>query len=167
LRDVVWLGKSHGEWIKSKIHSDDKKHNSDDEPDALEAKPALESTLTDELKNKKFNRALREASRLQCCFYPNPTRFLENADPGRELIVDKADRALHVIEKPTEPQTFEQANNHPNLEDRNKWIDAISKELQEVNEKKVYEKISKSELPNCRKCIKNKWVFEIKFFVHI
>jgi hypothetical protein len=32
----------------------------------------------------------------------------------------------------------------------------------EMKEKKVYEKICKSELPNGRTCIKNKWVFKIK-----
>jgi hypothetical protein len=63
---------------------------------------------------------LREACRLQSWFSPNPTTFLHNVDPGRELIVDKADIALNVIEKPTESQTFEQANYHPNLKDRSK-----------------------------------------------
>jgi hypothetical protein len=29
-RDVVWLGKSYGEWIKSKIDSEDKKHDYDE-----------------------------------------------------------------------------------------------------------------------------------------
>jgi Reverse transcriptase (RNA-dependent DNA polymerase) len=34
----------------------------------------------------------------------------------------------------------------------------ISKELQEMKEKGVYEKICKSELPNGCTCIRNKWV---------
>jgi hypothetical protein len=43
-----------------------------------------------------------------------------------------------------------------------KWREAISKEFDEMKEKEVYEKICKSELPNGRTCIKNKWVFKIK-----
>jgi hypothetical protein len=50
-----------------------------------------------------------------------------------------------------------------------KWREEISKELDEMKEKGVYEKICKLELPNGRTCIKNKWVFKIKcygIFVH-
>ena len=96
-------------------------------------------------------------------FNPNPTRFLENnVDSGREFIVDRADVALNLMEKPKDPETFEEAYFHPNLEERSKWRDAILKELQEMKDKGVYEKIHTSELPNGRTCIKNKWVFKIK-----
>ena len=111
-----------------------------------------------------------KTSKLKSWFNPNPTRFLESEDSGRELIVDRADAALNLIEKSQEPERFEEAYYHSNPEDRIKWRDAISKELQEMKEKGVYEKNCKSELPNGRTCIKNKWVFKIKsngiFFVH-
>jgi hypothetical protein len=42
-----------------------------------------------------------------------------------------------LIETPTEPQTFEQAYYHPNLENQNKFRDVTSKELQGIKEKKV------------------------------
>jgi hypothetical protein len=43
-----------------------------------------------------------------------------------------------------------------------KLREEISKELDEMKEKEVYETILKSELPNGRTCIKNKWIFKIK-----
>ena len=90
-------------------------------------------------------------------FNPNPTRFLENEDSEGKLIVDRIDVAIKLIEKSQEPETFEEAYYHSNPEDRIKWRDAISKELQEV-----VEKIYKSKLPNSHTCSKDKWVFKIK-----
>jgi hypothetical protein len=54
-----------------------------------------------------------------------------------------------LIETPTEP-TFEQAYDHPNHENQNKFRDVTSKEFQGIKEKKVYEEISLSEFPNGR-----------------
>jgi ABC-type amino acid transport substrate-binding protein len=42
-----------------------------------------------------------------------------------------------------ELEIFEDAYYHPNLEERNKWREAISKEFNEMKEKEVYEKICK------------------------
>jgi hypothetical protein len=63
---------------------------------------------------------------------------------------------LNLIDCLKEPEKFEDAYYHPNLEERMKWREANSKEFDEMKEKEVYEKISKSELPNWRTCIKNK-----------
>jgi hypothetical protein len=69
---------------------------------------------------------------------------------------------LNLIDCLKEPESFKDAYYLPNHEDRMKWREAISKEFDEMKEKEVYEKICKSELPNGRTCIKNKWVFKIK-----
>jgi hypothetical protein len=69
---------------------------------------------------------------------------------------------LKLIDCLKEPETFEDAYYHPNLEERMKWRETILKEFDEMKEKEVYEKICKSELPNGHTCIKNKWVFKIK-----
>jgi hypothetical protein len=61
-----------------------------------------------------------------------------------------------------EPEKFEDTYYHPNFEERMKWREEISKEFDEMKEKGVHETILKSELPNRRTCIKNKWVFKIK-----
>jgi hypothetical protein len=113
-------------------------------------------------KNERLARPLRQTSKSKSWFNPNSTRFIENYDSGRELVLEKADIALNLIDCLKEPETFEDAYYHPNHEERMKWREAISKEFNEMKEKAVYEKICKSELPNGRTCIKNKWVFKIE-----
>jgi hypothetical protein len=76
---------------------------------------------------------------------------------------------LNSIDSLKDSKTFEDACYHSNNEEIMKWRESISKDLNEMKEKGVYEKICKLELPNGRKCIKNKWVFKIKSnrsFVH-
>jgi Reverse transcriptase (RNA-dependent DNA polymerase) len=43
-----------------------------------------------------------------------------------------------------------------------KWRHAISKEFEEIKSEGVWEKFKKSEIPNGRNCIKNKWIFKAK-----
>jgi hypothetical protein len=61
-----------------------------------------------------------------------------------------------VTGKPKEPASFDEAYNNPNLEKRAKWREAIQRELKEIEDKGVYKKIEKSELPSNRVCVKNK-----------
>jgi hypothetical protein len=62
-----------------------------------------------------------------------------------------------------EPRNFEQAWNHNNPEDQEKWRMAIKKEFNDMNEKKIWEKIKKEDIPNGRrKAIDCKWIFKIK-----
>ena len=60
------------------------------------------------------------------------------------------------------PNTFREAWDHPNMEKRNKWRDAIKKEFNDMTKRGVWRKISRSEIPDGRTCVKSKWVFDIK-----
>jgi hypothetical protein len=64
---------------------------------------------------------LRQTSKLKSWFNPNPTRFIENSDSGRELVLEKADTALNLIDCLKDPESFEDAYYHPNFYDRMKW----------------------------------------------
>jgi hypothetical protein len=112
--------------------------------------------------NGRVARALKETSKLKSWFNLNPTRFIENDDPGREFELEKADIALNLFDYLKEPETFEDAYYLPNHEERMKWREEISKEFDKMKEKGVHETICKSELPNGHTCIKNKWAFKIK-----
>jgi hypothetical protein len=98
-RDVVCLNKRYGSWIKSKNDtsvSDD----SDSETDTLNSKIETEKPFNDapnDGKNEKAARALRQTSKLKSWFNPNPTKFIENSDSGRELVIKKADIAFNRL----------------------------------------------------------------------
>jgi hypothetical protein len=77
---------------------------------------------------KKLDKAKREASKLKSWFNPDPEQFVENNQPGRELILDRVNLALNMTGKPKEPASFDEAYNNSNLEERTKWRDAIQRE---------------------------------------
>jgi hypothetical protein len=91
------LNKSHGAWIKSqKITSIN--DDSDSEVDNLKDKIETEINFKDapnDGKNERTARALKKTSKLKSLFNPNSTRFIEDADSGRKLVLEKVDIALN------------------------------------------------------------------------
>jgi hypothetical protein len=143
---------SYGSWIKSKNDksvSDDSDSEIDNLKNIIETENPFNDAPNDG-KNENVARALRQTSKLKSWFNPNPTRFIENSDSGRELVFEKVDKALNLIDCLKEPEIFEDAYYHPNHKERMRWREAISKEFDEMKEKEIYEKICKSELPNGR-----------------
>jgi hypothetical protein len=63
---------------------------------------------------------------------------------------------------PEEPTKFEQAWNHPDPNQRTKWREAIQKEFNDMNKRKVWDVIPRQQMPSDRRCVKSKWVFKIK-----
>ena len=63
---------------------------------------------------------------------------------------------------PYEPSNFNEAWNHQCLNERRKWREATTKELDCMENKKVWKNIHKTDLPNDRRLIGCKWVFKIK-----
>ena len=62
----------------------------------------------------------------------------------------------------SEPQNFEEAWNHPDPILREKWRNAIMKEIQDMLKRGVWKHGKKSEIPTDRRLIGSKWVFKIK-----
>ena len=92
-------------------------------------------------------------------FNPDPLKFIELQNSGRELLEERADFAFSMVDLVKDPESFEDAFNHPEFDKKIKWRHAILKEFEEM---KSREKFKKSEIPNGRNCIKNKWIFKIK-----
>ena len=61
-----------------------------------------------------------------------------------------------------EPRTFKAAYHHEDPVQREKWREAIRKELKDMKARNVWAKIKRSTVPKNRRCVKNKWVFKIK-----
>jgi hypothetical protein len=107
-RDVMWLNKSYGAWIKSK-NDTSVNDDSDNEIDNSKNKIEIEKPFNDapnEGENERVASALRQTSKLKHCFNPNPTRFIKNSDSGRELVLEKANIAMILIDYLKEPETF-------------------------------------------------------------
>jgi hypothetical protein len=64
--------------------------------------------------------------------------------------------------KDQEATTYDEAFNHPNLKMREKYREGINKEFRKTTERKVWRKLQRNEIPEGRRCVKCKWVFEIK-----
>jgi hypothetical protein len=111
----VWLNKSYGAWIKSK-NDTSVSDESDSETHTLKNKIETEKPFNEapnDEKNERVARALIQTSKLKSWFNPKPTRFIENSDSGRELVLEKDDIALNLIDCLKEPETFEDAYYHP------------------------------------------------------
>ncbi len=59
------------------------------------------------------------------------------------------------------PKSFD-VWNHSDLFQRQLWREAIEKEFKKMNDNKVWRKIKRKSMPANRRCVKHKWVFEIK-----
>ena len=64
---------------------------------------------------------------------------------------------------PEEPQTFNKAWDHPSENSCKKWWEAISKEFLNMNKQQVWCMTHKSLMTLNGRCVKNKWVFKIKY----
>ena len=60
------------------------------------------------------------------------------------------------------PEKYNQAFNHPCPFQRDRWRQAINKELGKMKERQVWTKKRRSEIPKDRRLVKSKWVFDIK-----
>ena len=60
------------------------------------------------------------------------------------------------------PGSFDEAWNHPEPFQRQKWRAAIMKEFDKMESRRVWTKVKKSEMEKGRRCVKCKWVLEIK-----
>ena len=92
---------------------------------------------------------------------PNMERNDEEQVEGEPIDYSKVDpsRYKDIFESPT---TFEEAWFHPCPFQRKMWREAITKELTKMTQMKVWTKIKRSMMPPNRRCVKYKWVLEIK-----
>jgi hypothetical protein len=57
-----------------------------------------------------------------------------------------------------EPKNYDEAWIHPDKFKKEKLREAISKEFQDMERQKVWQKINQSEIPNGQQYVKHKWV---------
>ena len=60
------------------------------------------------------------------------------------------------------PKSYKEAWDHPDPKMRARWRNAFQKELGSMEKRDVWKVIKKSEMPKGRRCVKSKWVFDVK-----
>ena len=166
-RDVTWLGKYHKDWIAKKLPiTESVNDDDDDELDDLniqkgnqEVQQIVNTNEKDDQRNKKVYRQMRM---LESSFNPEASKIVEEFKQGRDILLDQVNIALLSANIIKEPTTFDEAWNCANQADQIKWREAIKKEFNDMNDKKVWSVINKESIPEGRRCIKCKWIFKIK-----
>lgn len=60
------------------------------------------------------------------------------------------------------PKTYKEAWDHPDPKMRTRWRKAFEKELSSMDKRNVWKVIKKKDMPKGRRCVKSKWVFDVK-----
>jgi len=60
------------------------------------------------------------------------------------------------------PKSYSKAWNHPDKFQRDKWRETINMEFEQMSNRGVWEKIKKLDMEPGRRCVKHKWVMDIK-----
>ena len=87
---------------------------------------------------------------------------MERADLTMKDWIQETCLISAVISGPTEPKTFQEAWHCPVQRARDNWRAAIMKELRSMIESGVWRKTDRRKIPNNRRLIGYKWVFQIK-----
>ena len=93
-RYLIWLNLNYGNWNKSKnaIKNSDDEDLSDSESADIAAKYLAipEEASTDGIEERKYKKALKEASKLKSWFNPDPLKLIELQNSGRESVRRKS-----------------------------------------------------------------------------
>ena len=110
----------------------------------------------------------------------NEEKLLKEVNNSKQHLIDLLDETIqndkklkesdrliklkHIISKLKEdiPENFQQAYNHPDEKIRAKWREGIKKEFHDMIKRGVWRNVNRKDVPSGRRCIKNRWVFEIK-----
>jgi Zn-dependent M16 (insulinase) family peptidase len=101
--------------------------------------------VLDEQKRAKVYRNLRQ---LESSFNPEAAKIVERIEQGREILLNHSNFAfigVGSVEKET--TTFEEAWNHDDPRSREKWLEAMNKEFEEMQKKQVWKFMKKEDIP--------------------
>ena len=94
---------------------------------------------------------------------PNALNNLfSNENEVAAMLIDQAPNSFQAEMEEEEPRNFNAAWNHPDPKKRQQWREAINKEFQDMNARKVWKVIERKQMPKDRRCVKCKWVLKIK-----
>ena len=183
-RDVQWLNSF---WKEYKTRKDDSRklvdvfhsleedeqtqeESEEEEPNELEIAETNDGNNTEEQKRLGIDIQMIGARKEELGRTRSQTRemmsprneSMERAELTMEDWIQETCFISAVTSDPTEPKTFQEAWHSPIEEERNKWQAAIRKEIRSMINRGVWRKIDKMKIPENRRLIGNKWVFNMK-----
>ena len=169
-RDIKWLKSYHKDWIKKsiqleRIENDDDDDNVNDSFMIQKVNTSSESNADStqlEVKDTSNLKIYCQMKRLESSFNPEASKIVDNFEQGRDILLDSVNVALICGKVIEEPQSFDEAWNCEDPDQRDKWRAAIKKEFSDMESRNVWDVIRKEEVPKDRRCIKCKWIFKIK-----
>lgn len=170
-RDVYWTRKMYAHKTKKSLEVFYAEvEDEDNNRPRQEQQPPPEEDNQDELQLNDQDEAEEEDDRVQ--EEPRPAKIPRAVaalqsynNPGQKEVlfcfhVQDPNPEDHINK--TEPVTFQEAWNHPDEDECNKWRDAIRLEYKNMIKKMVWERKGIMTLPPSRKGLGAKWVFKIK-----
>ena len=177
-RDIQWLNSFRKEYKKSK--GDSKKlideffsHDEDDqtqeESETEETNNNGDGNNTEEQKKLGIDIQMIGARKEELGRIRSQTKemmsprneSMERAELTMEDWIHETCLISAVTSGPTEPKTFQEAWHSPIEEERQNWQIAIRKEIKSMISRGVWRKVDKVKIPENRRLIGNKWVFNI------
>jgi hypothetical protein len=83
--------------------------------------------VTQEVNQKIKSKVYREMKKLESSYNPDITRIVDDVDQGRKIILNQPNIALFRGATQFKPKNFEQAWNHNDAKDQEKWRIVIRK----------------------------------------
>jgi len=153
-RDIVWLNRSVAKRFSSQSISKDESGYEDNE-DFIESIKKLDhecsANVIDESKRKEIasNKVYQQRKILESSFNPEASKLINDIEQGRDIFLDQMNVSMLSLTSvfQEESKTFDEAWNHKDSVMREKWREAIDKELEEMKKKQVWEDIKKEIFP--------------------
>ena len=119
-----------------------------------------ENDMGDVVSNKQ---AMELRDKLKQMHVLDAMEYLESKDndvPTKQR--DELLRDIVLSLKSEIPKSYKEAWDHPDPKMRARWRSAFKKELDSMEKRDVWKVIKKSDMPKGRRCVKSKWVFDVK-----
>jgi hypothetical protein len=113
-----------------------------------------------EVKDTSSLKIYCQMTRLERSFNPEASKIIDTFEQGRDILLDCVNVALIYAKVITEPQSFDEAWNCEDPDQRGKWRAAIKKEFNDMESTNVWYIIRKEEVPKGRRYIKCKCIFK-------
>ena len=132
-RDIKWLQKTQDNRLVKEAHNNQNDADFEDDDSIIDYDTKAKESVEGDKEQDTNPKADIEMKKLQGWFNPEASRIIEASKSGREPIVYQSGTALMMLKQPQEPNTFDEAINHPEEDARLKWREATHKEFKEMH----------------------------------